>query len=345
MIKKCIKIPFNEEITGKPGASVRFIEQHTVPLDTTVRDACDGLFVIGQQQLVKNNFLGLFKSMADGVRRDGKPRKIADFLRVYPVFTGAVDLDRGFDPAENSVYLDAELLKEMKLDISGWSLEDATEGRKPIAIESVKGAEIGVVSAAHDTQINGRGLAGTHRVELRLEDGEAQSVDPAHVTGDVSRMDIARAALAALNRPENDGKRLTIIVRGNFANASRTVTLRCSATVATSPDGQSTVKALNGKASLAELGVVPSSPGEFKLVGEGLERYVGQSGRLAWDGSASGGTVISEIVRSYGVEGGIETSIGSAELDLPIGETTCELVIGEGEAKLSMKPIVVKREA
>ena len=95
MIMKCIKVPFNEEITGKAGASVQFVEKTTIPLDTTVKDAIDSLHVMGQPQLVKNNFLGLMKSIAEGVQRDGKPRKIADFLRVYPVFTGAVDLQAG----------------------------------------------------------------------------------------------------------------------------------------------------------------------------------------------------------------------------------------------------------
>ena len=226
MTKKCIKIPFVEEITGKPGASVRFVDQHTVPLDTTVQAACEGLFVIGQPQLVKNNFLGLFKSMADGVQRDGKPRKLADFIRVFPVFTGAVDLDRGFDPKTNDIRLGAELLNEMKLDVSKWSFEDVTEGRKPIRIESVTGSGRDLVDAEHDVAINGHGLAETHAVELRLEGGEAQRVDPAHVSGEISRMDVDKVALASLNSPENDGKALTITVRGNFAKASKTVTFR-----------------------------------------------------------------------------------------------------------------------
>lgn len=226
MIKKCIKIPFNEEITGKSGASVRFVDQRTVPLDTTVQAAVDGLFVIGQPQLVKNNFLGLFKSMAAGVQRDAKPRKIADFLRVYPVFTGAVDLDKGYDPKENGVYLAAELLNEMKLDISGWSFEDVTEGRKSIAIESITGSDIGVVDPTMGIELNGRGLSGTHAVELQLEGGEVVKVDPAHISGDVSRMDIAAEALAPFKKAFNDGKALTITVRGNFAKATKTATLK-----------------------------------------------------------------------------------------------------------------------
>ena len=221
MIMKCIKVPFNEEITGKAGASVQFVEKTTIPLDTTVKDAIDSLHVMGQPQLVKNNFLGLMKSIAEGVQRDGKPRKIADFLRVYPVLTGPVDLDKGFDPNVNGLVLGVELLKEMKLDTSDWTFEDVTDGRKPIRIESVKGSELGVVDGAHDMELNGRGMSAKHRVELQLEGGEVQHVMGAHVNGEISRMDIAKAALEALNKPENDGKALTITVRGNFAKASR----------------------------------------------------------------------------------------------------------------------------
>ena len=225
MIKKCIKVPFVEEVTGKPGAMVRFVEQSTSSLDTTVQAAVDGLYCLGNAQLVKNTFLGLFRSMVAGVMRDGKPRKIADFIRAYPVFTGAVDLDKGFDPKENGVYLAVELLNEMKLDISSWSFEDVTEGRKAITIESVKGSEIGVVDPTQNIEINGRGLSGSHKVELQLEGGEVIAVAPEYVSGDIARMDIAAAALAPFADPANDGKALTITVRGNFAKATKTVTL------------------------------------------------------------------------------------------------------------------------
>lgn len=225
MIKKCIKVPFVEEVTGKPGAQVLFVEQSTSSLDTTVQAAVDGLYCLGNAQLVKNTFLGLFRSMLAGVMRDGKPRKIADFIRAYPVFTGAVDLDKGFDPKENGVYLAVELLNEMKLDISGWSFEDVTEGRKAITIESVKGIDFGVVDPTKNVEINGRGLSGSHKVELQLEGGEVIAVAPEYVSGDIARMDIAKEALAQFMDPANDGKALAITVRGNFAKATKTVTL------------------------------------------------------------------------------------------------------------------------
>lgn len=225
MIKKCIKVPFVEEVTGKPGAQVLFVEQSTSSLDTTVQAAVDGLYCLGNAQLVKNTFLGLFRSMLAGVMRDGKPRKIADFIRAYPVFTGAVDLDKGFDPKENGVYLAVELLNEMKLDISSWSFEDVTEGRKAITIESVKGIDFGVVDPTKSVEINGRGLSGSHKVELQLEGGEVIAVDPEYVSGDIARMDIAAAAFEQFADKENDGKALTITVRGNFAKQSKTVTL------------------------------------------------------------------------------------------------------------------------
>ena len=225
MLKKCIKVPFVEEVTGKPGAMVLFVEQSTSSLDTTVQAAVDGLYCLGNAQLVKNTFLGLFRSMLAGVMRDGKPRKIADFIRAYPVFTGAVDLDKGFDPKENGVYLAVELLNEMKLDISSWSFEDVTEGRKAITIESVKGIDFGVVDPTQSIEINGRGLSGSHKVELQLEGGEVIAVAPEYVSGDIARMDIAKEALAQFADAANDGKALTITVRGNFAKATKSVTL------------------------------------------------------------------------------------------------------------------------
>ena len=233
MKKPYIKLPIPTEISEDGGASTLFVNKQTVPLDGAINEALAGNYCTGQPTLIRNDFFGLMQSMSDGVRRDGHARQIANFLTVYPVFKGEVDLERGFDPAKNRVIIRARLLNEMELDITNWSFEDVTPGKRSFTLQSAKaGAALGVYEIGKTGNINGKNLPSTSAgEELRIHwevEGTDKSGDipAAKLTSDVSRIDIATDALDELKSAEYDGKTIVFTVRGNFSSAKVSVKLK-----------------------------------------------------------------------------------------------------------------------
>ena len=162
MKKQYIKNPIPEAISEDGGASIVFVNKQTVPLDGAITEALAGNYCTGQKTLIRNFFFGLMQSMADGVRRDGHARQIANFLTVYPVFKGEIDLDRGYDPNVNGVMIRARLLNEMDLDITDWSFEDVTPGKRSFTLTSCSTGEvIGEYRVGEIGHINGKELPST----------------------------------------------------------------------------------------------------------------------------------------------------------------------------------------
>ena len=226
MKKQYIKVPIPVEISEDGGASVLFVNKQTVPLDGAITEALAGNYCTGQATLIRNFFFGLMQSMADGVRRDGHARQIANFLTVYPVFKGEIDLERGYDPEVNGVMIRARLLNEMDLDISDWSFEDVTEGKRSFKLDSVKaGPVIGEYLLGETGHLNGKDLPSTEagetlRIHWEVEGTDKSGDIPAEkMTSDVSRIDIAADALAEIASEEYGGKTVVFTVRGNFSSA------------------------------------------------------------------------------------------------------------------------------
>ena len=233
MKKQYIKVPIPVEISEDGGASVLFVNKQTVPLDGAIREALAGNYCTGQATLIRNFFFGIMQSMADGVRRDGHARQIANFLTVYPVFKGEIDLERGYDPEVNGVMIRARLLNEMDLDITDWSFEDVTEGKRSFRLDSVKaGPVIGEYLLGETGNLNGKDLPSTEagetlRVHWAVEGTDKSGDIPAEkLSSDVSRIDIAEDALAELASAEYDGKTIVFTVRGNFSSAKISAKLK-----------------------------------------------------------------------------------------------------------------------
>ncbi|MBQ0032422.1 MAG: hypothetical protein KBT68_06435, partial [bacterium] len=233
MKKKFIKRAIPAEISDKGGAYVQFVEKDTIPLDGVIVDAIDGSYCQGRPTLILAAIQGLLKSMARGVAADGHPRQIADYITVYLVVDGEIDLDRGFNPEVNSLKIRARLLNEMEIDITGWALEDVTPGRRSFTLASaytgnVKGAwEIG-----ESGEINGDNVPSTRtgeaiRVDWAVEGTDKSGTIPADkVTSNISRIDIAADTLAELASEEYDGKTIVFTVRGNFSSAKISAKLK-----------------------------------------------------------------------------------------------------------------------
>ena len=232
MTQKYVKTPIPPEISDKGGATIQFVDRQTVPLETSVKEAIEGLFVLGQEQLVKSNFFGLMRSASDGIRRDGHARQIGDYITIYPVVTGEFDLDRGWDPERNGVRIVARLLNELELDITKWSFEDATPGKQSFKVNTVStlGVE-GIAEIGKPVAINGSGLPKTDaiRIDWALEGTDKSGTIPAaKVTSDDVRADIAADALAEIASEEYDGKTIVFTVRGNFSSAKISAALKCA---------------------------------------------------------------------------------------------------------------------
>ena len=234
---KIIKRPIPAEICEDGGASVVIVDKETVDLETSIDEAKDVLIVVGDKLLVKGMFVGLFKSMVNGIGRDGNARQLGDFITLYPVPTGEFDLDKGWRPGVNGVRIRARLMNELELDISNWEFEDVTPGREAFTLASVECGcrQLGVVDFVHPVWINGKPLPGTDdiRIDWAVEGTDRHgTIAAAKLTSTASRATIAADALAELASEEYDGKTVVFTVRGNFASAKIPATLKYAAPVA-----------------------------------------------------------------------------------------------------------------
>ena len=227
-----IKREIPAEISEAGGAYLQFVDKQTVELETSIDEAKNGLYVVGDKLLIKGYFTGLMRSAVDGISRDGLARQLGDFLTIYPVVKGEIDLDKGWDDEVNSISIKARLLNEMTIDISDWEFVDVTEGRKPFKLESVKaGAEekSGTVVIGEGVEMNGDSIPATAdiRVEWAVEEtGESGTIPAAKVTSTCTRVDITGDALAGLATEAHDGKTIVFTVRGNKAKATVKATLK-----------------------------------------------------------------------------------------------------------------------
>ena len=226
VIKTEIPASFNE----KGGARVQIVDKTTIPLETSIKEAVKGMTVVGDELLVQAQFEGIMRSMAEGVARDGNARQLDDFLTVYAQPYGPIDLDKGWDSDVNGFSIKARLLNEMEIDITEWTFNDVTKGRKAFKVESVSTGESDeAIILGEVVHVNGGEfpeIAKT-RVEWSVTDTDKSGeVASAHLSGDCSRIDIAAAALEEIKSEAYDGKEIVFTVRGNFAKATAKAALK-----------------------------------------------------------------------------------------------------------------------
>ena len=274
MKKQYIKVPIPEAISEDGGASILFVNKQTVPLDGAISEALAGNYCTGQTTLIRNFFFGLMQSMADGVRRDGHARQIANFLTVYPVFKGEIDMDRGYNPDVNGVMIRARLLNEMDLDITDWSLEDVTEGKRSFKLTSCTTGEVdGEYRLGELGHLNGKDLPSTAageelRVHWEVEGTDKSGDIPAtKLSSEIDRVDIAADALAEIASEEYDGKTVAFTVRGNFSSARISAKLKCGTVTPTVDD----------IASEGHEGEIVSGTA-FAAIGRGLNAFDAEAG-------------------------------------------------------------------
>ena len=282
MTKKYRKIEISPELSEEGGATAVFVDKETTPLDGAIDDAIAGNYAIGNKALIRNTFFGLMQSMADGVRRDGRPRQVAGLITVYPVFKGPVDLEKGFDPDVNSVMIRARLLKEIDLDITKWTFEDVTPGKRAFRLTTVKaGEKDGEVVVGSAVEINGKDVPNKSAgepvsVSWALTDGsKSGEVAAEKISGNISRIGLAEGALTGLTAEDDDGKEIEFTVRGNFSNA----TIKGVVRAASAP-----TLVVTGATSCVNPWTIhgPSGTGQFRMVGENILCTAGAEDEGVW---------------------------------------------------------------
>ena len=219
-----------EEISERGGALLRLVGGKTVPLETSIKEAKQAGYVLGDEELVKRQFEGLVKCMRDGTEADGMARQIGGWVTVYPVFVGPIDLSRGFDPEKNGVRIRMRLLNEIDVDITDWEFRDVTPGRTPFTLDSASTGElVNTVKIGDPIHVNGRPFPSHDvlRVDWAVEGTDKRGTIPAEkFASDATLITIAADALAELDAEEYDGKTIDFTVRGNFASAKISATLK-----------------------------------------------------------------------------------------------------------------------
>ena len=219
-----------EDISERGGALLRLVGGKTVPLETSIKEAKQAGYVLGDEELVKRQFEGLVKCMRDGTEADGMARQIGGWVTVYPVFVGPIDLSRGFDPERNGVRIRMRLLNEIDVDITDWEFRDVTPGRTPFTLDSASTGElVNTVKVGDPIHVNGRPFPphDALRVDWAVEGTDKSGTIPADkFTSDATLITIAADALAELASEEYDGKTVVFTVRGNFASAKIAATLK-----------------------------------------------------------------------------------------------------------------------
>ena len=236
MIKQYIKQPISAEISDQGGAVAVFVNKETVPLDTSIREAIQGNYAMGQEPLIKNLFMGLMRSMIDGLLRDGHARTLAGLITVYLVVKGEFDLEKGWDDEVNSLQVRARLLNDLDIDITNWAFQDVTPGKRAFTLSTFEaGGPTNTFNPHKAAALNGNNVPNTSvgeeiRIDWAVEGTDkAGTVDAAKVSSTATRIDIAAGAFPSIDSAEYDGKTLVLTVRGNFSNAVKRVVLAYAA--------------------------------------------------------------------------------------------------------------------
>ena len=283
------------------------------------------------------------------VALDGRPRQITKLLKFNRFATGKLESPK--DPWNSSCkavirpqlmydatrYIDASFVNVNKSERV--TLDNVTW----IGAESVQN----VLKIGYDFAANGKNMQIVDGDAAWIEYGE-QKIDLVCKTSDVSR--------AVFEYPEalksvEPGTKVIFRLTSRAGDpesaptpSKKEVTVLAGdpapAYLAVSPDGLTKVQTLNGQSDLSELDPVSSQNG-FTLEGKGLIRHVGQTPFLVWGDGDDEQVEIASIAEGAG--GTITTTIGSAEVVLPVGTTTCHLTFGTGDQKVDIGPFLVTR--
>jgi len=215
-----------ESFSEEGGAYIQIVNKQTTGLSASIEEARAALHVVGSAELIEGYFVGIMKSVFEGIRDDGHPRTVGD-ISFYPVCGGKFDLDKGWDPAVNDVRIKARLLNGVTLDVTDWTFRDVTEGRVAFSIDTISdGTTEGRVSTQSNVDVNCRNLPAKEKISVSWVCGtKSVAVASDKFTADISRVTIDKSAFASLTA-EDDGKDITVILKGCYNKATKTAVVK-----------------------------------------------------------------------------------------------------------------------
>lgn len=207
----------------------RIADPKTLGEAETINEALEGGYVIGKADQIAYNVKGVLKSMVRSIAKDGNGRKIDSLFSIQPTIKGGLkDITDDVDRSKIRVVARARTLKDLRLDTSDWtiSVEGSTGNINVNAIST--GEKTGEIVVGEAVGINGFGL--------RMGEGDSISwsvpgtsasgtVDAALIDSDMTRITVGAAALAALNDPAYNGKRISWSLRIGNNRAVKTAVL------------------------------------------------------------------------------------------------------------------------
>jgi len=214
------------EISEAGGAYIQLVGKSTVGLRDSIKEAIAHLFCVGEPSMIEGYFVGIMRSVFEGIRNDGHPRSVGD-IQFYPVCGGTFDLDRGWDPLVNDVRVKARIVNGVTLDVGEWTFRDATLGRVPFRIEKLgNGLSAGIVSNDRDVEVNGCDFPEKAMLRVSWRCGtRGGEVAAAKYARTVSRLTIDKSVLATLTAAE-DGEPFEVTVKGCYNKASKAAAFR-----------------------------------------------------------------------------------------------------------------------
>jgi len=257
------------EISEEGGAYIQIVGKNTVGLADSIREAIKHLYCIGEPSLIEGYFVGLMRSVFEGIKDDGHPRSVGD-IQFYPVCGGTFDLDKGWDPAVNDVRIKARLVNGVELDVTDWTFRDMTQGRVAFKIEKIgDGTEDGVVTTGKDIEINGSEFPAKELLSVSWRCGlKGNTVAEDKFTRTVSRLTIDKSILSTLAATD-DGLPFEVTVKGCYNKAVKTGVVKYVAEPLLSiPDVGLKVMTATPSGETLTIGE------NFTLAGEGLKAWV-----------------------------------------------------------------------
>ena len=230
--------PIPPEISSKGGFYGVLSNRPTYTFDNIIAEARVRRGLSGDTKLLRSNMEMVFDTAVELTIKMGANCRFDGYFLFRPVLKGWFkNKDSAFDPARQTVVLNATCLKDMKIDTSGWTLHNVTQGAMPkiSGICTLGHAEDETVTRGLDFQIVGERLTllegDTVMYVCQPAAGEAVegefAVRPAMCSGAV----ITCAWPAELDA-SMVGAKLTVIVRNRCGNpdagpqkAERTVTI------------------------------------------------------------------------------------------------------------------------
>ena len=194
----------------------------TLSNNETIDEAISLGYVKGDRTQIGYNAKGVLKAMIKGISKDGNGRKIDEMFSVQPYTQGRLDdVTDDITKEKVTVVARARALKELKLDDSDWTVTvEGTTGN--LRISSITtGESSGVITVGEAIAINGFGLALSEGDSVKWSvtgTDKSGTVASEHLSGDMTRLNIAAAALAELASAEYNGKTIvwTLKIGGNL---------------------------------------------------------------------------------------------------------------------------------